>query len=168
MEERKGAGILAMGISTPLQPAPAGLCRRTSSSYWCCCCDGNAYRPRCSYTSLLKENIKLLIWLMYTISTSQILQVNTRLLTESYLPDSSGFMLYSFVPSKLAAIINALILNRFPFRDGGHDIRHEKLVGEQFSISDAVISLCRRVLLGFSSMTSCAIQLPPFVILGLS
>jgi len=24
MEERKGAGILAMGISTPLQPAPAG------------------------------------------------------------------------------------------------------------------------------------------------
>lgn len=35
--------------------------------------------------SLLKENIELLTWLMLTISTSQILLVNTRLLMESYL-----------------------------------------------------------------------------------
>ena len=75
----------------------------------------------------------------YVHNSDAYIQNLTRLLTESYLPDSSGFMLYSFVPSKLAAIINALILNRFPFMDGGHDIRHEKLVGEQFSISDAVI-----------------------------
>uniref|UniRef100_A0A0A9ALK1 Pco130633 n=1 Tax=Arundo donax TaxID=35708 RepID=A0A0A9ALK1_ARUDO len=34
---------------------------------------------------LLKANIELLTWLMFMISTSLILQVNTRLLTESYL-----------------------------------------------------------------------------------